>query len=339
MRYHIVTFGCQMNKADSERIASILEEKGYSPASKEKEADLIVVNMCSVRQSAVDRVYGLSPKFKKLKKEKPELKTVLTGCILKKDRPKFRKFFDSLVDFEKLEVLPLRKGKNLALIPVSNGCNNFCTYCVVPHTRGKLVCRSRKEIIKEAKEAAKKGFGEIWLLGENVNDYKSPDKESFDFADLLKEVNSIPGEFKIRFTSPHPKDFTDKLIKAMAESEKAARFLNLPLQSGDDRILKKMNRPYTAKQYKTLVEKIRAAMPDINLSTDAIVGFPGETKEQFRNTAKLFKQVGFDMAYVAKYSPRPGTAAFLMKDGVPLKEKKRREKILVGLVKHAQRQS
>jgi len=354
MKYHIVTYGCQMNKSDSERIATILENKGYQPASNINEADLIVVNMCSVRQSAVDRVFGLIPKFEKLKKENPNLKTILTGCILKKDRPKFAKGFDQILKFKDLlRCQPKYQNNFMAFIPISNGCNNFCSYCVVPFVRGPLVCRDHKEILEEVKNVVEKGFKEIWLLGQNVNSYGVPREtdakprrrasslrgrqntkqtRNINFAKLLKMVNDIPGEFQIRFTSPHPADFSDELIETMAKCEKVAKFLNLPVQSGDNEILKRMNRPYTVEQYKNLVKKIREKMPKINLSTDVIVGFPGETKKQFENTTKLFKEIKFNIAYFAKYSPRPGTAAFKLKDDVPLAEKKRREKILREII-------
>jgi tRNA-2-methylthio-N6-dimethylallyladenosine synthase len=199
-----------------------------------------------------------------------------------------------------------------------------------------LVCRNHQEILKEVKNVVGKGFKEIWLLGQNVNDYQSPTDSSISFPKLLKMVNNISGNFWVYFTSPNPKDFSDELIEAMKKSEKVAKYLNLPVQSGDNEILKRMNRPYTIRQYKNLVKKIRKKVPEINLSTDVIVGFPGETKKQFENTVKLFKEIKFNIAYVAKYSPRPGTAAFQMEDDVPLKEKKRREKILRGIIeKHA----
>jgi len=321
-----------MNKSDSERIAAVLERRGYKSTSDIKEADLIVVNMCSVRQSAVDRVFGLIPKFEKLKTKNAKLKTVLTGCIVKEDRKKFRKVFDIIWDNKNyFELVPKRKHQ-IALVPISNGCNNFCSYCVVPYTRGPLVCRDHKEILKEVKNVVKNGFKEIWLLGQNVNDYQSPTDSSLNFAKLLELINDIPGDFQIRFISPNPKNFSDELIGVMAKSEKIAKYLNLPVQSGDNEILKKMNRPYTVQQYKNLVKKIREKIPDINLSTDVIVGFPGETEKQFQNTAKLFKEIKFNIAYIAKYSPRPGTAAFKLKDNVPLKEKKRREKTLRRII-------
>lgn len=325
-KYWIVTYGCQMNESDSERISSVLEKKGYSAASTMNEADFIVVNMCSVRQSATDRVYGLIEKFKKLKAlpAGKRIKIILTGCILKSDKIKFRKIFDEIWNKK-----TLFSGRPSSYIPISNGCNNKCSYCVVPLTRGRLVCRPHKKILTEVKNAVKNGIKEIWLLGQNVNDYNS---EGVNFAKLLKMANDIPGDFQIRFMSPHPAYFTDELIDAMAKCKKIARYLNLPAQSGDNKILKAMNRPYTVLQYKNLVKKIRKKIPDINLSTDIIVGFPGETKKQFENTVKLFKEIKYDMAYISKYSARPGTAAFKLKDNISIKEKKRRWKILNDLL-------
>jgi tRNA-2-methylthio-N6-dimethylallyladenosine synthase len=365
-----------MNKSDSERIASTLEKIGYKKASNENEADLIVVNMCSVRQSAVDRVYGLAKKFTKIKNQKSKIKTLLTGCISKKDFLKFQKFFDFILPIKTLEIWPefLKKEsfhylpnqrekeffekfkcdylkiypkyeKNFSVfIPISTGCNNFCSFCVVPYTRGSLICRPHEEILEETKEAVKNGAKEIWLLGQNVNDYKS---DNINFAKLLKMVNDIPGNFWLRFTSPHPKNFSDELIETMAKCEKFTPYLNLPLQSGDDEILKRMRRNYTAKEYKNLVKKIRKvfkkirrsiykkgfpegfALEDtISISTDIIVGFCGETKKQFQNTVKLFKEIKFDMAYIAQYSPRPGTLAEKFEDNVSKEEKERRWKIL-----------
>ena len=365
-KYFIVTYGCQMNKSDSERIATILEGKGYKKSSKINEADLIVVNMCSVRQSAVDRVYGLIPKFEKLREKNPKLKTTLTGCILKEDKKKFAKNFDLILDVKYLSnwpnilvpnshdranygyrsyltIEPKYQNNFSAFIPISNGCNNACVYCVVPFTRGPLVCRDQREILKEVKNSVQKGLNpirnaisdgarEIWLLGQNVNDYQSPTDTSINFAKLLKMVNDIPGDFKFFFVSPHPKNFSDELIDTLAKCKKFGKYFNLPVQSGDDKILKRMNRNYTVKEYKNLVKKIRKKIPEIKLSTDVIVGFPGETEKQFQNTVKLFKEIKFNWAYIAKYSPRPGTAAFKLKDNIPLEEKKRREKILRELL-------
>ncbi len=346
MKYHIITFGCQMNKSDSERIATLLEKKGCQSALKEGEADLIVVNMCSVRQSAVDRIFGLGRKLSKLKTKNKKLKTVLTGCILKKDKKKFENKFDLILNAKDLEnwVKKSKKKKtgcsyfkikaksqsdSIAFIPISNGCNNFCSYCVVPFTRGPLVCRNHKEIIKEIKQTLKeKNIKEIWLLGQNVNDYNCPKNPKINFSKLIKEIDKIPNDFKLFFLSPHPKNFSNELIKTLKNSPKFGKQINLPLQSGDNEILKKMNRNYTAEDYKKLVEKILENIPEVRLSTDIIVGFPVEKKKHFKNTKKVFKEIKFSQAYIAKYSPRQGTAAFEMKDDVSLTEKKQREKEL-----------
>lgn len=340
-----------MNKSDSERIASFLEEHKYKPVLNYNKADLIIVNMCSVRQSAVDRIYGLDLKFQKLKKKNRQLKTILTGCISKKDHKKFIKIFDLVLSIKNLSQWPKyfetgfllnlwppllqrnnqyfniqakQVSKLSALIPISSGCNNTCAYCIVPFTRGPLICRSHKEIIKEVKKAIKNNVKEIWLLGQNVNDYKSPIDSKINFAKLLEIINDIDGDFWIRFTSPNPKDFSSKLINTMAKCNKITKYLNLPVQSGDNEILKKMNRAYTVEKYKGLVKKIRKEIPDISLSTDVIVGFPTETKNQFQNTIKLFKEMKFDMAYIAKYSPRPHTKALELKDDISKKEKQNR---------------
>lgn len=328
MKYHIITFGCQMNISDSERIASILEERNYKPADLES-ADLIVVNMCSVRQSAVDRVMGLEKKFKDLK-----AKTLLTGCVIGKDRKKMSEIFDYIVDINKLPAFfkkkqidylktePKYSNKFSAIVPIMTGCNNLCTYCVVPHVRGKEISRKAKEIVCEVKSLINRGFKEIWLMGQNVNSYKD---DSIDFPELLKMVNNIPGNFWIRFTSSHPKDFSPVLIDVMASYQKVTPYLNLPVQAGDDTILNKMNRPYTIKQYESIIKKVRDKIPNITLSTDIIVGFPGETKKQFLNSKKLFEKIKYDMAYIAQYSIRPGTAASKMKDSVPRLEKVKRK--------------
>ena len=310
-KYWIITYGCQRNKNDSERIASLLEKISYKPAISIKKADLLLINACSVRQSAIDRIWGQIKNFKKTK-----TKTILTGCVLKKDKRKFSKEFDIILDIKELSKLPeklkTKSFKNYsdylkiepkyhsnfcAHVPIMTGCNNFCTYCAVPYTRGKEISRPTKEILKEIKKLIKKDYKEIWLLGENVNSFKSG---ITNFAKLLKMINKIQGKFWIRFMSPHPKDFSDELIKVMSESEKITPYLNLPIQSGDNQILKKMNRPYTIDNYKKLVKKIRKKIPRITLSTDVIVGFPGETKKQFENTAKLFKEIKFDMAYISQ---------------------------------------
>ncbi|MBL7141934.1 tRNA (N6-isopentenyl adenosine(37)-C2)-methylthiotransferase MiaB [Patescibacteria group bacterium] len=352
MKYYIITYGCQMNKSDSERIATALENISYQPALKIEQADLIVVNMCSVRQSAVDRVYGLDKKFIELKKQNPKLKTVLTGCVLKPDKNKLKKQFDLIFDIKNLtklskilcspfiiprsnaleyfSVLPVSDSPVSAYVPIMTGCNNFCAYCVVPYVRGREISRPAQKIINEIKKLIKKGYKEIILLGQNVNSYKD---RNIDFPKLLELINNLPGKFWIRFLTSHPKDLSDELIEIIANCKKITEYLHLPVQAGDNQILKKMNRGYTLEQYKELIKKIRKKIKNISISTDIIVGFPGETKKQFKQTVKLMKWAKFDMAYTAQYSPRPMTAASKLKDDVPKEEKKKREKILTKILK------
>lgn len=329
-KYHIITFGCQMNRSDSERIAAFFEKKGFVETTNIKEANKVIINMCSVRQSAVDRVYGLLPQLQKLKAE-----IIITGCILNRDKEKLSNNFTILNkrNFKKdfFSIIPKYSNNIQAFVPISDGCNNFCTYCAVPFTRGKLVSRDYKQIIKEIKLLVKKGYKEIWLLGENVNQYSY---DNVDFADLIKKIDRIEGDFWVKFTSPNPKDFNNKIISAFSEASKFTPYLNLPLQSGDNDILKAMNRPYTAEKYYQLIEKIRKKIDNISISTDIIVGFPGETKKHFENTEKLFERVGFGMAYISQYSPRPQSLAFnQMKDDVTKKDKREREKILNDILK------
>ncbi len=344
-----------MNISDSERIAAVLENLKYKPAKDMADANLVVINACSVRQSAINRIYGLVEKLKQ-KKNKPV--TVLTGCVLKKDKKKFEEIFDYILDIKNitelpnilagqqifknlpsdyLNIAPKYSNKFSANVPIMTGCNNFCAYCVVPYTREREISRPAEEIISEIKNLISEGYKEIWLLGQNVNSYKDG---KITFAELLKIVNNIKGKFWIRFTSSHPKDFTDEVINAMANwslpagrQGKITPYLNLPVQAGDDKVLKLMNRHYTVKDYKNKIKKLREKIPDISISTDIIVGFPGETKKQFENTAKLFREIKFDMAYINKYSPRAGTAAAKLKDNVLIIEKKRREKVLTEILK------
>jgi tRNA-2-methylthio-N6-dimethylallyladenosine synthase len=359
-KYHIITFGCQMNISDSERIATMFESMGYSPTEIAGEADIIIANMCSVRQSAVDRIFGISKNFTELKKKRGT-KLILTGCFLEADRYKFERIFDYVLKKDDLEIwpqliagddpeqeihdylriTPKRSSTFQGSVPISNGCDNFCTYCAVPYTRGRLICRNHEDIVAEVKFLALQGYKEIWLLGENVNSYASPKDESVDFASLIRKIDSIEGDFWLRFTSPHPKDFPDNLIDALASSKKFAPYLNLPAQSGDDTILRRMNRPYTSDKYLDLVKRIRKAFAkkregldkEISISTDIIVGFPGETEEQFQNTVKLFKEAGFDMAFIARYSPRPESHCYEnIPDDVNKADKKRRHKELTQVL-------
>ena len=383
MKYHITTFGCQMNKNDSQRIAKILEMLGFKKASKENEADLVVVNMCSVRQSAVDRAFSKTQNAKrKTQNHNSKVKIIVTGCILQKDKERFKKFADAVVDVQNIHNLPQILSKldfkipqikikdylkiepkyeisPVAYVPIMTGCNNFCSYCVVPYTRGRERSRDPNEIICEVKKWLDHGAKEIWLLGQNVNSYKFKmqntkckisvqnsklsESTEINFAQLLKMVNNIKRDFWIRFTSSHPKDLTDELIETMAKCEKVTPYINLPVQSGDDEILKKMNRPYTVAHYKKLIKKLRSAFKkyreelesELAISTDIIVGFPGEKRKHFENTKKLVKEIGFFMAYIAQYSPRPQTAAYHLKDDVTWQEKERREKELTKIVRES----
>lgn len=343
-----------MNKSDSERIANYLEELGYSLSEKQSSADLVVLTTCGVKQAAEDRVYGL---VHKIKKNNLEVKIIITGCLSKREDVQKRikddvdiwlpiTELDSLgekLGHEKkqenslsgyLNILPKYNSSFSAFVPVGNGCNNFCAYCVVPHARGREKYREASEIVDEVKSLVKRGYKEIILIAQNVNSYKSNyENRNIDFADLLKIVNDVEGDFWIRFSTSHPKDMSDKLINAVVECEKVCEHIHLPAQSGDNEILQNMNRKYTVEHYKELIKKIRKKISKVNITTDIIVGFPGETEEQFNNTAKLFEEIKYGMAYISQFSPRPGTLAMDMEDNVSLIDKKKREKDLMIILR------
>ncbi len=347
-RYKIITYGCQMNKSDAERVAAVLKKNGYQSTESEGSADLIVVIACSVRQSAMDRVYGKAKKWQDLKNKKLK-QLILTGCVLPVDRKKLAQNFDLIVsidEFAKMfklkdyfKINPCHESSFQAYVPIMTGCNNFCAYCVVPYVRGRERSRPVDDIIKEAKGLIKNGYKEITLLGQNVNAYcgklkvQSQKLKVIDFATLLKLINDIPGDFWIRFVTSHPKDMLDELIEAVAKLDKVCEYIHLPVQAGDNGVLKKMNRQYTVSHYKNLIKKVRNKIPGVAITTDIIVGFPGETKKQFEQSVKLFKEIKFDMAYIAQYSPRTGTAAAKLVDDVSKQEKKRRAKILTDILK------
>jgi len=302
MNYHIITYGCQMNKSDSERIAAQLEEKGYQPAQKIKQADLVVINVCSVRQSAVNRVYS---KVKQIRSQsvppaggRPrKTKLILTGCLLEKDKNKLKDQVDEIWPIVDLENKPKCQSSRHAFVPIMTGCNNFCSYCVVPYARGSEYSRAAQEIIEEIKDLIKNGYQEITLLGQNVNSYISKARPcNLNFPKLLKLINEIPNDFQIKFLTSHPKDMSDELIEVIAQGEKISKEIHLPVQSGDDEVLKKMNRQYRVEDYKNLIKKIRQKIPQAKISTDIIVGFPGETKKQFQKTVRLVKEIGFSQA-------------------------------------------
>ncbi|MCK4745264.1 tRNA (N6-isopentenyl adenosine(37)-C2)-methylthiotransferase MiaB [Candidatus Parcubacteria bacterium] len=356
LKYFIKTYGCQMNESDSERMAAVLENIGYKKSDDLKKADLIIFNMCAVRQTAVDRVHGQLKNIGKLKVKNKKLKVFLTGCILDCDKKKLSEKVDLIFDirdldkitnyellknskfknYNYLKITPKYKCEKTAFVPIMTGCDNFCSYCAVPYTRGREYSRPAKDILKEIHGLIKNGCEKITLLGQNVNSYKSEksevgsrESEILNFSDLLKLINNIKGEFKIDFLTSHPKDVSNELIKTIAECEKVSKNLHLPFQSGSSAMLKKMNRKYTRQDYLSLVKKIKKATPEIKFSTDIIVGFPGETKKQFEKTVSVVKKINFDLIYVNKYSARKGTAAEkLYKDDISLKEKKSRWRII-----------
>ncbi len=349
-KYHLWVLGCQMNKSDGERIAGVLQSCGLKPTLKEAEADLLVVVACSVRQAAIDRIYGKARQWEK-RRGSGKLSTILTGCVLDLDKNKMREFFDLIIPIKDIKRLPdfLEKKANLdlaaasylklpprygskfqAYVPILTGCNNYCSYCVVPYVRGREISRPAKEVMAECQWLLQNGYKEITLIGQNVNSYQSG---RYDFPELLEEIDSLKGNFWLRFATSHPKDLSDELIEAMARGKHLTPHLHLPIQSGDKKILQAMNRHYTPGQYLKLVAKVKQRIPGLMISTDVIVGYPGETKSQFNNTAKIMRQVLFDMVYINKYSPRGGTAAAKLADNVSWREKKRREKVLNGILK------
>lgn len=340
-KYYIQVYGCQMSMADGEMVAGWYQSKNWTKANSFKEADEIVVVTCSVRQKAEDRVYGLINNLKKFKKNKKDLlnkkpKIIVTGCMLRYSLRWLKEKMPVVDEFRKIEKFKTSKlirPKSLpALVPIIEGCNQFCSYCVVPYARGREKSRSFEEIICEIKKLVENGFQEIFLLGQNVNTYGKDFKSSnINFAVLLKAIHEIKNIKKISFMTSNPWDLSEEIIKAI-KLPKVDRYLHLPVQSGDDDILKKMNRHYKVKDYLELIKRIRKEIPDIKIGTDIIVGFPGETKEQFENTLKLCQKVGFVKAYVAMYSPRPQTKAYELKDDISLKEKRRRWEILDDLI-------
>lgn len=340
--YFIKTFGCVANVADSERISTALEKKGYRLAKTVKKADLVVINSCHVRESAENRVYGLVKNYRMVN---DKCQIMLTGClagwalrdktgknlkILKrktKDQVKII-LFEDLADFK---VEPKRLAKT-AHIPISNGCDHFCSYCVVPYARGREKYLSARQIIDQVNRAIKQGTTNIVLLGQNVNSWEGRG-EIKTFPQLLDQVAKIDKKIPVGFLSANPWNFSDQLIKVISENQNIPREIHLPVQSGDDQILKKMNRGYTAKQYLQLIERIKRSVPEATFTTDILIGFPGETKKAFQNTIKLCKAIGFNLAFLNKYSPRPGTVSSKKyPDNVPPAEKKRRWRVLEKLI-------
>lgn len=351
-KYFIKTFGCQMNESDSERIEALLKEEGLLESNSIETADLAIYTTCGVRQTAEDRVYG---QVHNLRKKNPKIKIVITGCLAhRKDVQRKLKekadFFIPIADIlslreiiknnkvdenqngknEYLELVPNYHKRDSAFVPIMTGCNNFCTYCVVPYARGREWSRPMSEIVAEIESLAKNNYKSVMLLGQNVNsyDYSTETEKEIKFPFLLDALASKFPEIQFSFFTSHPKDFSKELMDTIAKNKNISREIHLPFQSGSDKILKAMNRKYTQKHYLSIIEQIKKKVPDAKFSTDVIVGFPGETKEDFEKTADVFRKVKFFEAYVNKYSPRPGTAAEKLEDSIPWEEKKRREKFL-----------
>ena len=347
-KYYIETMGCQLNENDSEKIAGITEKAGFEETNNPADADLVIFNTCCVRENAEERLFG---KLGELKKQREEKGTIIAigGCMMQEphildkikqsynytdivfgthtlhkfeedlkkaieERKKIRDVID--IDGEVIEGLPIKRNdKYRASVTIMYGCNNFCSYCIVPYVRGRERSREPKKILEEVSILAKEGYKEITLLGQNVNSYNGG--ENYKFANLLNDVCKIAGIERIRFVSPHPKDFTDDVIEAIANNEKVARVIHLPLQSGSSNILKVMNRKYTKEQYLELVEKMRKHIPNVVFSTDIIVGFPGETEEDFEDTLDVVRKVNFEQVYMFIYSRRVGTVADRMENQIP----------------------
>jgi tRNA-2-methylthio-N6-dimethylallyladenosine synthase len=374
-KYTILTMGCQLNENDSEKLCGMLEQMGYQKTEKQEEADLAVFNTCCVRENAEDKLFGKLGELKRLKEEKGII-IAIGGCMMqekhitdkiKESYPfvdilfgthtlhKFpedllkaleeKKKIEDILDIEGEihEGLPIKRDSNIkASVTIMNGCNNFCSYCIVPYVRGRERSREPRNILQEVEELAKQGYQEITLLGQNVNSYLRVEREKgiafeeyqgiHSFATLLKAINNIEGIQRIRFVSPHPKDFTDDVIEAIASLDKVCKLVHLPLQSGNTKVLKEMNRKYTKEQYLNLVEKMKSKIPNLTLSTDIIVGFPGETNDEFEDTLDVVRKVKFEQVYMFIYSRRVGTPGDKMENQIPEEEKHERFNELKALV-------
>lgn len=359
LKYSILTMGCQLNENDSEKIAGMLEKMGFSEIEDYKNADLVIFNTCCVRENAEERLFGKIGEIKKIKENRNVI-LAIGGCMMqeegmlqkiKKSYPFVNVIFGTHtmqnlpedtykaiinnekvkdvidIDGEIYEGLPIKRNdKFKASVTIMYGCNNFCTYCIVPYVRGRERSREPEKILEEVRELSKEGYKEITLLGQNVNSYVGNDKIK-NFADLLNEVCKISGIQRIRFISPHPKDFTDDVIDAIANNEKICKIIHLPLQSGNTKVLKDMNRKYSKEQYLKLVEKMKKRIPNVVLSTDIIVGFPEETDEEFEDTLDVVRQVNFEQIFMFIYSVREGTVAEKMKQVPEEKKHERFEKL------------
>jgi tRNA-2-methylthio-N6-dimethylallyladenosine synthase len=368
-RYKILTWGCQMNEEDSEQMSLYLQEQGYEPAERVEDADVVLLNTCSVRRKPEDKVFSTLGHLRQLKQRKPQMVIGVCGCMAQLRADEIRQkapFVDMIVGtahvaqvsalleeaLQKRRLamrldLPERKGaivtdiperkvdrapKLKAFVPIQYGCDKFCTFCIVPITRGRERSRPTADIVEEVRRLAERGTKEITLLGQTVNSYgKNLLEGRVPFARLLKLLSDIDGIERIRFTSPYPRDFRDDLISAIAELPKVMEHVHLPLQSGDNDILKAMRRLYTVEQFEEVAAKLRERVPGIAITTDIIVGFPGETDEQFENTLRVVERIRFDGAFMFAYSPRPGTPAAQMENQVPRAVKQERLQRLIAL--------
>ena len=360
-KYYIETYGCQMNVYDSELVASLLKKNGYSETDKIESADVIFLNTCAIREKAEETVHNRLDSLHYLKRKNPNLLLGVLGCMAKnlkdgilESRPYVdvvlgpdsyrrlpeilndRKISDHFVDtrLSKFEVydemFPSRKEGINAWISIMRGCDKFCTFCIVPFTRGRERSRSIESVVNEAKKTVSEGFVEVTLLGQNVNSYRTPEG---NFADLLSELAKIKGLNRIRYTSPHPQDMTDDVLKVMSDNANICNYIHLPLQSGSNRILNRMNRTYNRDDFLTLCDKIKAYMPDCSISTDIIVGFPGETEDDFNDTLDIVRKVEFNSSFMFKYSSRPGTKASQYSDQISESIKQNRLEKLIQLQK------
>lgn len=367
-KYNIITFGCQMNEHDSETIAGMLQEKGCVETMSRDDSDITIINTCSVRENADKRFFGTLGQLKKLKEKNPEYVACVCGCmmqqqhiidtiksrypwvdiifgthnihrfpeLLEKVYSEKKKIAETFEDSEQIvEGLPAKRlYRHKSFVNIMYGCNNFCTYCIVPYTRGREKSRRPEDIVREITGLVADGVKEITLLGQNVNSYRGAGENGgeCDFADLIYMINDIEGLERIRFMTSHPKDLSDKLIQAFVDCDKLCNYIHLPVQAGSDRVLRRMNRKYTREKYLDVVERLRKAVPDIAISTDIIVGFPGETEEDFEETLSLVRSVKYDSAFTFLYSVRQGTPAAEYEDQIPEEVKHQRFDRLVDAV-------
>lgn len=371
MKYFLLPLGCQMNRSDTERVRTVLHGMGFTETDKEEESNILGVIACSVRQKGIDKVYSRILKWNEMKQTHNCI-TFVSGCILPADRERFVKLFDLVFTMNELPDLPdmiqqygafhtpinrnVNPSANMnrfwvidpdhlsdfeAFIPIQNGCNKFCTYCAVPYTRGREVSRKSEDIINELKDLVDKGYKSITLLGQNVNSYGIDKKgEEINFAELLRRIGAYGDasgkEFWVYFTSPHPRDMSDEVIEVISQYKCLGKQIHLPIQSGDDNMLQRMNRKHTLDDYRHIIHTIRRLLPEATIFTDIIVGFTGETEEEFENSRKAMEEFKYNMAYIAQYSVRPGAVASLWADDVPKAKKRERYHILTDeLMKHS----